>query len=89
MLEIIFTASFMREAKRLAKSDKELGEEIAEKIKLFKDRKNHSKLKVHKLQGNLRGFWSFSVNYKYRIVFEPKGKNTFTFHDVGDHEVYR
>ena len=89
MLEIIFTASFMREAKRLTKLNKDLGDEIAEKIELFRNRRNHKKLKVHKLRGNLAGFWSFSVNYQYRIIFELRSRNEVIFHDVGDHDVYR
>ena len=79
----------MREAKRLAKSDKHLGEEIADKIELFKNRENHIQLKVHKLHGSIAGFWSFSINYKYRIIFEPINKNEVIFHDIGDHEVYK
>lgn len=89
MIEIIFTASFMREAKRLAKIDKNLGDEIAEKVDLFRHRKSHQRLKVHKLHGNLKGFWSFSVNYKYRIIFEPLDKSEVIFHDIGDHDVYK
>lgn len=89
MIKIVFTASFMREAKRLTKSDKNLGDEIAEKIELFRDRENHTQLKSHKLHGSFAKFWSFSVNYKYRIIFEPLGKNEFVLHDIGDHDIYK
>ena len=89
MIKLIFTPSFMREAKRLPKSDKDLGGEIAEKIELFRNRDNHTKLKVHKLHGPLVSFWSFSVNYKYRIIFESLNKNEAILHDIGDHDVYK
>ena len=89
MIEIGFTASFMRESKKLAKMNAELREEIAEAIDLFKHRKNHQKLKVHKLHGNLKDFHSFSVNYQYRIIFEWITNNKAVFHDVDDHDMYR
>lgn len=62
--------------------------EISEKIKVFKDRKNHENLKIHKLHGQLKNFWSFSVNYKYRIIFEYVSKNKVALLMVGDHDVY-
>lgn len=65
-------------------------EEALEKIELFRDPKNHVNLKVHKLKGRLNEGYSFSVNYKTRIVFtytnkKPKGVE---LHAIGDHDVY-
>lgn len=88
MIKIHYTIPFLREVDSLS-AQKELSAEIAEKIKLFEDRKNHRQLRVHKLKGPLSGFWSFSVNYKYRIIFEPLGKNEVVFHDIGNHDVYK
>ncbi|KKW15899.1 MAG: Plasmid stabilization system [Parcubacteria group bacterium GW2011_GWA2_50_10b] len=89
MIKVIYTASFIRELKRIERKNEELYEEILEKINLFKNRKNHSKLRAHKLHGSIAGFWSFSINYKYRIIFEPLNKNAVFFHDIGDHDVYK
>ena len=68
-----------------------LQEEIREKITLFKDPTNHRQLKVHKLHGRLRDRYSFSVNYKYRIIFEydPKDNRIVILKTVGDHEIYK
>lgn len=65
-------------------------DEALEKIELFRDPKNHENLKVHKLKGRLKDGYSFSVNYKIRIVFtysnsKPKGAE---LHAIGDHDVY-
>jgi mRNA-degrading endonuclease YafQ of YafQ-DinJ toxin-antitoxin module len=67
-----------------------LKEEVKTKIALFKDRENHSQLKVHKLHGKYAHLWSFSVNYSHRIIFEyiGKGKLHVLFHTVGDHSIY-
>jgi addiction module RelE/StbE family toxin len=86
MFRVSFKPSFVREAKRLEYA---LFEELLEKIELLKDKKNHSSLKVHKLHGKLRGFWSFSVTYKVRVVFQFESENEIVLLAVGDHDVYR
>ncbi|MEK7069830.1 MAG: type II toxin-antitoxin system mRNA interferase toxin, RelE/StbE family, partial [Patescibacteria group bacterium] len=52
--------------KKFNKLESVLREEVLEKIEMFKDKKNHMQLKVHKLNGVLSGRYSFSVNYKTR-----------------------
>lgn len=66
-----------------------LQDEIKEKIVLFKDLENHRSLKVHKLHGRFRDCYSFSVNYKFRIVFEYLNKTTASLMTVGDHDMYK
>lgn len=89
MIEIIYTASFIRELKRIGEKNTDLLEEILEKIKLFGNRKNHRKLKTHKLHGKLSDYWSFSANYKFRILYRVVSRDRVIFHDVGDHEIYK
>lgn len=76
---------FVRQFKVLEGS---LQEEILEKIELFRDRKNHRFLKVHKLKGPLAGRFSFSVNYKFRIVFSYLSSCEAVLLAVGNHDVY-
>lgn len=85
MLSISFKASFLRKINKL---DKTLQEEVIEKIDVFKDIRNHKILKVHKLHGPLTGAYSFSVNYKVRIVFEYVSKTEVALLSIGDHDVY-
>lgn len=63
-----------------------LKEEVKEKIYLFQDSKNHTSLKVHKLHGDLKNCYSFTVNYKIRIVFEYENKNTVNLLYIGNHD---
>ncbi|MCX6716700.1 MAG: type II toxin-antitoxin system mRNA interferase toxin, RelE/StbE family [Candidatus Taylorbacteria bacterium] len=86
MIEINFTPFFVKKFKSF---EKDLREEALEKIELFRLKDNHTQLKVHKLNGNLKGKLSFSINYKYRIVFEYLDKNTVILHSMGDHDVYK
>lgn len=62
---------------------------MTEKIELFSDEDNHKMLKVHKLNGRLRGCYAFSVNYHIRIVFEYIGKPRRAYLlAIGDHAIY-
>ncbi len=85
MLELIYAPRFVRHFKRLPK---ELQEETLEKLRLFKRSDNHALLKVHKLHGKFSACFSFSVNYKIRIVFEYVSKNEIALLTIGDHDVY-
>lgn len=69
-----------------------LQEEVKQKIDLFAENPHHLFLKTHKLKGRLQRFWSFSVNYKDRIVFQyekHEGKKRAALLAIGDHRVYQ
>jgi plasmid maintenance system killer protein len=86
-MDIAFAPAFVRQYKHLPTG---LQLEVKEKIALFRDPKNHRALKVHKLTGNLKEQFAFSVNYKTRIVFwyaKSKPKEAILV-AVGDHDVY-
>lgn len=85
-ITVMYAPEFVRLYEKL---DPALKEEVKEKIVLFKDRSNHKTLKVHKLHGRLRGRQSFSVNYKFRIVFEYISKDVAVLKTIGDHDVYK
>lgn len=86
MIKLIFAPVFLRQLKSLSP---EIQEEAVEKIELFKNRQNHQMLKVHKLKGGLHGFFSFSVNYRIRIVFQYNSENEAALLAIGDHDVYK
>lgn len=87
MIEILYAPTFVRMYKGL---DPLLKEEIKEKIELFRKKENHASLKIHKLRGNLKNAYSFSVNYQIRIVFEYENKNSINLLYVGSHDnLYR
>jgi addiction module RelE/StbE family toxin len=85
-MEVAYKPSFLRQFKKLPSA---LQIEAKEKITLFKERGNHEQLRVHALKGKLRGYYSFSVNYQYRIVFMWEKQNTLAvLMAIGDHSVY-
>ena len=84
-MEVSFTRAFF---KRLNKFEEEFKENVLEKIDEFRDSKNHKRLRVHKLHGKFYKFYSFSVNYKTRIVFEYVSKTEVALLSIGDHDIY-
>jgi mRNA-degrading endonuclease YafQ of YafQ-DinJ toxin-antitoxin module len=86
MFGISITPNFQRQ---FSKQEEDLKEEILEKLELLKNKLNHQTLKVHKLKGKLSGRYSFSVNYKIRIIFNFLDKDEIILLAVGDHDVYR
>jgi mRNA-degrading endonuclease YafQ of YafQ-DinJ toxin-antitoxin module len=87
MIDVLYTQPFIKEFNSL---EKDLQDEVYEKIESFKDGRNHPQLKVHKLKGRLKNKYSFSVNYKIRIVFEyTLSKKEVALLSIGDHNVYK
>lgn len=47
------------------------------------------RLKTHPLAGKLKGFYSFSIDYHYRVVFYFEKENEIWFENVGTHAIYK
>lgn len=85
-MQVSYKPSFVRALKKLPPS---LRQEVLEVIAVFRQDPFDPSLKTHKLQGKLRGRWSFSVNYRYRIVFRFEGSDHVHLLVIGDHDVYQ
>ena len=86
MIALEYAPSFLRQLKKLPL---DLQRETIEKVHLFKDKKNHRQLEVHKLKGKLKEEWSFSVNYSHRVVFKWLPNNSAGLLAVDDHDIYK
>ncbi|HNR81306.1 MAG: type II toxin-antitoxin system mRNA interferase toxin, RelE/StbE family [Minisyncoccales bacterium] len=84
---IIYSPHFERLYRRLpgdVKDNAELAEEI------FRNNPQDARLRVHKLSGRLSGYWAFSVNFEYRIIFYyGNSKEEIFFDSIGNHDIYR
>lgn len=80
-------------SKEFQKSFKKLPKDIQQKAilgdKIFRSNPYAFQLKTHKLKGKLSKFWSYSIKYNYRIVFEFIDDTTVIYHDIGTHEIYK
>ncbi len=85
MITVGFTPEFFRNLKKLPTQLREIA---FKRIKLFRDKSNHQRLKVHKLHGKYQGFFGFSIDRKNRVVFEWVSDQEARLHTVGDHSIY-
>ena len=81
-----YSSHFIRNYKKLSLNLK-LRFEFAERI--FKLDIFDTRLKTHKLNGKFEGLWSFSVDSRYRVIFDFYKKDIIRFHSVGSHDIYR
>lgn len=85
-MEILYTQKFVREYKKLSMTIQRKAE-VRERV--FKNNPYSTILKTHKLKGELADFWSFSIDFSYRIIFELRDPETAIFHSIGNHSIYR
>ena len=86
MYQISFKPSFIKQIKSL---DEKSRQEVLKKIELLKHKSNRRVLKVHKLHGRLSSYFSFSINYRIRAVFQFESQNEIALLDIGDHGIYK
>ena len=86
MIRITYAPKFLRQLNKLEPS---LKAEVKERIVLFKKNPHDSRLRTHKLHGELSDCWAFSINYRLRIIFEYLSEKKAGFLKVDDHDVYK
>ncbi|MBI3324490.1 MAG: type II toxin-antitoxin system mRNA interferase toxin, RelE/StbE family [Candidatus Omnitrophica bacterium] len=60
-----------------------------EKDILFRTNPFDSRLRTHKLKGQLAGVWAYWVTHSYRVLFRFLADNEALYYDIGTHDVYR
>jgi len=85
-MEIHYSNKFSHEYRKLSLFVKKHAEA---KERIFRKNPFNPRLETHKLKGRLKGFWSFSIDKNYRIIFEFITKQEIWLHSVGTHDIYR
>lgn len=85
-MKIIYTSKFERSYRKLPDKIKNIAKR---KEKLFRLDPFSKTLETHKLYGKFSDFWSFSVDYKYRVIFEFGTNNVAFFHSIGNYDIYK
>lgn len=85
-MKIFYSTKFAKEYKKLPLKVKKAAEK---KERIFRKDPFDPSLKTHKLTGKLKEYYSFSIDYQYRIIFEFYKKDIIWFHSVGIHEIYK
>lgn len=89
MTEIAFSSSFKRAFKRRIEGRKPLEDKFWKRVEMFKIDPHDARLRTHRLSGDLQEYWSFSIEYDIRVVFQFATQKRAVFTDIGSHdEVY-
>ncbi len=83
-MQIIYSSKFEKQYRKLPLLIKDIAEE---KERVFRENPFNLSLKTHKLHGTLNNYYAFSLNNKYRIIFDLEN-NTARFHSIGTHDIY-
>lgn len=89
-MKLIWTKAFIRKYAKWEKKHSNLSTKARERLSLFSVEPFHRSLRTHALVNELDGYWSFSINYKYRVVFSfNEDKTEAVLLNIGSHdEVY-
>jgi len=90
MNEIRFSKKYEKIAKKFFKKHSNLKDKYIKTIKILQIDSNHPSLRLHKLQGKLKEYYSVSLDIEYRIIIDfVVIDNIIYLIDIGSHdEVY-
>ncbi|RLA84567.1 MAG: plasmid stabilization protein [Epsilonproteobacteria bacterium] len=88
--KIIRTDEYFRKLKKFIKKHPDILDRYIKMIELLEIDPYHPSLRLHKLQGKLRVYYSISINMKYRVIIDfIISDNEIIPIDIGTHnEVY-
>jgi addiction module RelE/StbE family toxin len=69
MVNLVWDQAIKRKYKKIFTLNIELKKSFWEAMSIFSQNPFDPKLRTHKLTGKLKGLWSFSVSYNYRVIF--------------------
>lgn len=83
---VLVSPRFEKELDHLPRRIQELARK---KDKLFREDAFYFALKTHKLSGELKNDWAYSVNREYRVHFYFIDDHSVLYLNIGTHEIYK
>lgn len=84
--QLIFTEQYTRKAAKFIKNHPDIENIYSKTLQLLEANPHHASLRLHALKGKLDGFYSVSINLKYRITLEMIiTEKEIILVNVGDH----
>jgi addiction module RelE/StbE family toxin len=84
-MNISVSPGFEKDLQKLTKKSSQISVEMKRKLELFKLNPDHPSLRLHKLKGSMRHYWSISIKGNLRIIFEYI-ENGIILLDIGTHD---
>jgi addiction module RelE/StbE family toxin len=85
-MKIEFSSKFQKSYKKLLLRRPDAAVPILQKILLFAQEPNSPTLALHKLKGQLKDVWSFSVERDLRVIIDRQDPEKIIFVDIGSHD---
>lgn len=85
-MKIEFTSRFLKSYKKIVSRSPDAAISVLQKVVTFSNQPNSPSLGLHKLKGQLKDVWSFSVEKDLRIIVDLKDPVKFLFVDIGTHD---
>ena len=82
---IEYTSKYTRSFRKLSRL---IQEKAREKEAIFAADAFDPRLKTHKLHGIFQGYFGYSVDNKYRVIFRFINASEVIFFDIGLHPIY-
>ena len=87
MIQLVWTSTFARTAKRFLKKNPHLKGEFERTLQQLEQDPSHPKLRLHPLKGKLAGKHAVSLTYSHRIVLLlALSEGEIVLLDVGTHD---
>jgi mRNA-degrading endonuclease YafQ of YafQ-DinJ toxin-antitoxin module len=84
---LIFPQSYLRRLRKFLKRHPQIQNQYYKVVQLLEINPHHPSLRLHTLNGPLKGLSSVSINMSYRIVIELIIEDDeIIFVDIGDHD---
>jgi len=85
--KLIYPDSYVRKAKKFLRKHPEIHKQYQKTLELLEVNPHHPSLRLHGLQGRLKGLSSVSINMNHRIVLEMIVQNeNIILIDIGNHD---
>ena len=85
-MQVAFSSAFKRAFKKLTRRQPSLDGAFWARLEIFIEDPFDPRLRTHKLTGDLKGLWSFSLRHDQRVVFFFAEKDSAVLLDIGDHD---
>ncbi len=85
--QLIYTDSYNKRAKKFLRKHPEIHNQYRKTLQLLELNPFHPSLRLHGLEGRLKGLSSVSINMSYRIVLELEvKKDEIVLINIGRHD---
>jgi addiction module RelE/StbE family toxin len=85
-MKIEFTSGFLRSYKKLVSRRPDAAISVLQKVVVFLQERNSPSLELHKLKGQLKDVWAFSVEKDLRIIVDLRDREKILFVSIGSHD---